>query len=70
MDKETQAAVTDHLIEEIMASREEADTKAKIVPVHVLNDVSGTMAKITREVRHKQGGQRTSCRVFANTPYS
>ena len=50
MDSETKVIVTDPLMEGLVASREEADTKAKITPVHVLNDVSATMAKITREV--------------------
>lgn len=51
MDPETKVAVTDPLMKDLVASREEADTKAKITPVHVLNDVSATMAKINREVR-------------------
>lgn len=42
--------ITDPLMDELMASREEADTKAKIAPVHILNDVSATMARINREV--------------------
>ena len=50
MDSETKVAVTDPLMEELVALQEEADTKAKIAPVHVLNDVNATMAKITREV--------------------
>ena len=50
MDPETKLAVTEPLMEELVASRKEADTKAKIAPVHVLNDVSATMAKINREV--------------------
>ena len=51
MDPEMKAIITDPLIEELVALREEADTKAKVTPVHVLNDVSATMTKITREVR-------------------
>ena len=50
MDPEVKVAVTDNLMEELIASREEADTKAKIALVHVLNDVSATMAKINCEV--------------------
>ena len=50
MDSEMKAAITDPLLEELAASREEADTGAKTTPVHVLNDVTATMAKITREV--------------------
>ena len=50
MGPEVKVAVTNNLMEELVASREEADTKAKIAPVHVLNDVSATMAKINREV--------------------
>ena len=51
MDTELKVAITDPLLEELIASREEADTRAKITPVHVLNDVSATMAKVNREVR-------------------
>ena len=51
MDPEMKVAVTEPLMKELVASREEADMKAKIAPVHVLNDVSATMAKINREVR-------------------
>ena len=50
MDPEMKTAATDHLLEELVTSREEADAKAKIAPVHILNDVSATMAKINREV--------------------
>ena len=50
MDPETRAAITDPLMEELVASREEADMGAKIAPVHILNDVSATMSKINREV--------------------
>ena len=55
MGPEVKAAVTDPLMEELVLSREEADTKPKIAPVHVLNDVSATMAKISREVRPCNG---------------
>lgn len=51
MDDETKVRLTDPLMEELAASREELDTKPKIIPIHVRNDVSSTMAKITREVR-------------------
>ena len=51
MDPEMKPIITDPLIKELVALREEADTKAKVTPVHVLNDVSATMTKITREVR-------------------
>ena len=50
MDPETKVAITDPLMEELVASREEADMGAKIAPVHILNDVSATMSKINREV--------------------
>ena len=49
MDPETKATVTDPLMQDLVASREEADTGAKIAPVHV-NDVSATMARINNEV--------------------
>lgn len=51
MDSDTREAITDPLLDELMSMREEADTKPKIAPVHVLNDVSATMMKINREVR-------------------
>ena len=51
MSDEMKVSLTDPLLEELEASREEADTKPKVIPIHVLNDVSSTMAKITREVR-------------------
>ena len=51
MDPEMKAIITDPLIEELVALREEANTKANVTPVHVLNDVSATMTKITHEVR-------------------
>ena len=51
MSPETKVTVTDPLLEELISSREEADIKPKIAPVHVLNDVSATMTKINREVR-------------------
>ena len=55
MDLETKAAITDPLMEDLIVSREEADTKAKTAPVHILNDVSATMMKIKCEVRLKTG---------------
>ena len=51
MDAETKAELTNPLIEELRLAQEEADTKPRIMPVHVLNDVSATVAKIKREVR-------------------
>jgi len=51
MDQEMKVALTDPLMEDLIALRQEADTKPKIAPVHVLHDVSTTMAKINREVR-------------------
>lgn len=50
MSEDMKAAVTDGLLEELTETHKEADTKAKIMPVHILNDVSATMAKIVREV--------------------
>jgi hypothetical protein len=50
MNSEAKVAATSDLLEELVSSRQEADTKPKIAPVHVLNDVSATMAKINREV--------------------
>jgi len=52
MDADTKVAVTDPLLEELVAFREEVDTKPKIMPIHVLRDVTTTMAKINQEVRH------------------
>jgi hypothetical protein len=54
MDADTQTRVTDPYLEEFAASREEADMKPKIIPIHVFNDVTATMAKVTREVCVKQ----------------
>ena len=51
MSDDAKAAVTDGLLEDLATAREEMDTKAKATPVHILNDVSATVAKITREVR-------------------
>jgi hypothetical protein len=51
MSPEAKVAATDSSLEELVSLREAADTKPKIAPVHVLNDVSVTMAKINREVR-------------------
>jgi hypothetical protein len=50
MDPETKVAVTDPLMEELVTLREEIDTKVKLTPVHTLNDVSATIAKINHEV--------------------
>ena len=50
MDEETKAVVTDAPMEELKLAQEEADTKPKITPAHILNDVSTTVAKIKREV--------------------
>ena len=50
MDNKMKATVTDPLMEEFMLAREQADTKPKLTPVHVLNDVSATVAKIKNEV--------------------
>ena len=68
MDIKTKVAITDPLIDELVASRKEIETKAKIAPVHVLNDVSATMGKITREVRHWQQSARV-VGVLTNIPY-
>ena len=58
MTPEDKAAVADPLLEELVLLREAADTKPKIAPVHVLNDVSATMGKIQREVRPKKVFER------------
>ena len=50
MDNDTKTKLTDPLLEEFAVLREVTDTKPKIIPVHVLNDVSSTMAKIICEV--------------------
>ena len=50
MDAEKKAEITNPLIEELVLARKEADTKPRITPVHVLNDVSATVAKIKHEV--------------------
>lgn len=50
MDREMQAAATDPLMEELRAHREEVETRPKITPVHVLKDVTATIAKLTKEV--------------------
>ena len=50
MCHETKVMATDGLLEELAETRQEADTRAKVMPVHILNDVSATMAKIIREV--------------------
>ena len=51
MSEATKIDLTDPLLEEHAALREEADTKPKVIPTHILGDVSSTMAKITHEVR-------------------
>lgn len=50
MDVETKAELTNSLMEELVLAREEADTRPRITPVHVLNDMSATVAKIKCEV--------------------
>src|ERR1700733_10808251 len=50
MSDDAMAAATDHLLEDLVKSREEAATKTKTLPIHILNDVSSTMTKIVREV--------------------
>ena len=50
LDDEAKAAVTDPVMEELMLAREEANMKPKITPIHVLNDMSATIAKIKCEV--------------------
>jgi len=52
MSGDEKVAATEGLLGELVEARQEADTKAKITPVHILNDVSATMAKINREVRY------------------
>jgi hypothetical protein len=56
MSLNEKSAATDSLLEELVTARREMDIKAKVTPVHILNDVSATMAKIVREV----------CRVAPN----
>ena len=51
MDADMQIALTDPHLGELAASQETADKMPKIIPIHVLNDVTSTMAKVTREVR-------------------
>lgn len=51
MSPEAKLAITDPLLGELVSWREKADLGPKIVPVHVYNDVSATVLKITREVR-------------------
>lgn len=58
MSPEAKAAIADPLLEGLVASREAADMKPKIAPVHVLNDVSATMLKINREVCHNTAEKR------------
>jgi hypothetical protein len=50
MDKETQVVVTNPLMDGLIAAQEEAETKVKIVPVHILNNVTVMISKITCEV--------------------
>jgi hypothetical protein len=52
MSRDAKAAATDGLLEQLVEARRDMDTKAKITPVHILNDVLATMAKIIREVCH------------------
>lgn len=52
MSDNAKVAATEDLLDELVEARQEADTKAKITPVHILNDVSATMAKINREVHY------------------
>jgi hypothetical protein len=66
MNPEEKAAATDTLLEELVSSREEADMKPKVAPVHVLNDVSATMAKINREVRPRDAAGRDIDGVYTN----
>ena len=67
MDPEAKVTVTDPLLEELKSSREEVDTKPKIAPVHVLNDVSAMMTKINREVC---GGNvpNAQCVMYSDLP--
>lgn len=51
LDLEAKVVVTNPLLEELVTWREEVDTRPKITPIHVLNDVTATMAKINQEVR-------------------
>ena len=50
MDSEVQAEVSCAAMNELAVSREEIDTGAKIVPVHVFNDVTAMITKIKHEV--------------------
>lgn len=50
MDWEMQEAITDPLMEEFATLRAEADTKAKVTLVHILNDVTVTITRINSEV--------------------
>jgi pseudouridine-5'-phosphate glycosidase len=50
MDVEMKVLVTNPFMEDLATAREEMDTKAKLTPVHVLNDVSATIGKIKLEV--------------------
>ena len=52
MSSDEKVSATEGLLGELVEARQEADTKAKITPVHILNDVSATMAKINREVHY------------------
>lgn len=68
MDKDTQIRLTDPHLEELAAAREETDTKPKIVPVHVFNDVSSTMEKVTSEV--SRGNKHSVNPVLLTSPSS
>lgn len=63
LDSGTKVALTDPLLQELVTWREEVDTKPKITPIHVLKDVTATMAKINQEVCHRQhsGCRRLMC---------
>lgn len=50
MSDNAKVVATDGPLEELIKARQETDTKAKVTPVHILNDVSATIAKIVREV--------------------
>ena len=50
MDPELKLVMTDPLLEELKIWREDAETKPKTTPIHVLKDVTATMQKINQEV--------------------
>lgn len=51
MDPEMKLVLTDPLLKELATSRGDAESKPKTVPIHILKDVTATMAKINQEVR-------------------